>query len=118
MIIVCFSLLFNVRFSVLHLITEPIIVKNSCFFIPLYFLITATSLPTYILVPERVVCPTTERPSLFLQQTNYHAIIYREKAHHFIETMEREELCEFITEAARIVGLKSEEDITEEWREW
>ncbi|MFB5284688.1 hypothetical protein [Peribacillus sp. Hz7] len=37
---------------------------------------------------------------------------------YFIETMEREELYEFITEAARIVGLESEEDITEEWREW
>jgi hypothetical protein len=32
--------------------------------------------------------------------------------------MEREELCEFITEAAFIVGLETEEDITEEWREW
>jgi hypothetical protein len=37
---------------------------------------------------------------------------------YFIETMEREELYEFITEAARIAGLESEEDITEEWREW
>ncbi len=36
----------------------------------------------------------------------------------FIETMEREELYEFITEAARIAGFESEEDITEEWREW
>lgn len=37
---------------------------------------------------------------------------------YFIETMEREELCEYIIEAAGIVGLESEEDITEEWREW
>lgn len=36
---------------------------------------------------------------------------------HFIETMEREDLYEFI-DAARIAGLESEEDITEEWREW
>jgi len=36
----------------------------------------------------------------------------------FIETMEREELYEFITEAARIASFESEEDITEEWREW
>ncbi|MEJ9231491.1 hypothetical protein LAV79_18815 [Peribacillus butanolivorans] len=36
----------------------------------------------------------------------------------FIETMEREELCEFIIEAAQIAGLESEEDITEDWREW
>ncbi|KON85772.1 hypothetical protein AF332_02345 [Sporosarcina globispora] len=37
---------------------------------------------------------------------------------YFIETMEREELCEFIIEATSIAGLESEEDITEEWREW
>jgi hypothetical protein len=36
----------------------------------------------------------------------------------FIETMEREDLFELITEAARISGLESEDDITEEWREW
>ncbi|MEH7014830.1 hypothetical protein V7087_29185 [Neobacillus niacini] len=41
-----------------------------------------------------------------------------EKYDYFIETMEREELWEFLDEAARIVGLESEEDITEEWREW
>ena len=37
---------------------------------------------------------------------------------YFIETMEREALYEFIDAAARIAGLESEEDITEEWREW
>ncbi|WP_075313653.1 hypothetical protein [Bacillus wiedmannii] len=37
---------------------------------------------------------------------------------HFIETMEREDLYEFIDTAARLAGLESEEDITEEWREW
>ncbi|MGP7818679.1 hypothetical protein [Niallia sp. 01092] len=37
---------------------------------------------------------------------------------YFIETMEREELYEFIVEAASIAGLQWEEDITEEWREW
>ncbi|EEL89292.1 hypothetical protein bcere0029_8260 [Bacillus cereus AH1272] len=37
---------------------------------------------------------------------------------HFIETMEREDLYEFIDTGARIAGLESEEDITEEWREW
>ncbi|PSL41591.1 hypothetical protein B0H99_102275 [Planomicrobium soli] len=37
---------------------------------------------------------------------------------YFIETMEREELVEFIEEGAKIVGFTSEEDITEEWREW
>ncbi|UUZ85866.1 hypothetical protein LJK88_21840 [Paenibacillus sp. P26] len=39
---------------------------------------------------------------------------------YFIETMEREELAEFIVKAARLAGLEVEEgqDITEEWREW
>ncbi|EEL83487.1 hypothetical protein bcere0028_8150 [Bacillus cereus AH1271] len=37
---------------------------------------------------------------------------------HFIETMEREDLYDFIDTAAQIAGLESEEDITEEWREW
>lgn len=41
-----------------------------------------------------------------------------DKYDYFIETMEREELCEYIIEAANIAGLESDEDITEEWREW
>lgn len=36
----------------------------------------------------------------------------------FIETLEREELCNFIMEKAQRAGLDTDEDITEEWREW
>ncbi|MBI3233156.1 MAG: hypothetical protein HYZ42_03815 [Bacteroidetes bacterium] len=38
----------------------------------------------------------------------------------FIETMEREELCEFINNVARQTGLEIDKkvDLTEEWREW
>lgn len=36
----------------------------------------------------------------------------------FIETVEREELCDFIYLSAQKVGLDSDEDITEQWREW
>ncbi|GKU85057.1 hypothetical protein [Niallia sp. NCCP-28] len=36
----------------------------------------------------------------------------------FIETMEREELCEFIEAAVGVAGGNWEEDMTEEWREW
>ncbi|QLG36682.1 hypothetical protein HW560_30590 [Paenibacillus sp. E222] len=38
---------------------------------------------------------------------------------YFIETMEREELADFIDKAARLAGLEIEEDedITEEWRD-
>jgi hypothetical protein len=41
-----------------------------------------------------------------------------DKYDYFIETVEREDFCEFINTAAKIAGLESEEDITEEWREW
>jgi DNA-directed RNA polymerase subunit M/transcription elongation factor TFIIS len=41
-----------------------------------------------------------------------------DKYHYFIETIEREDLYEFIDTAAKIAGLESEDDITEEWREW
>lgn len=39
---------------------------------------------------------------------------------YFIETMEREELYEFIQNAAKVAGLHIDDqmDITEEWREW
>jgi len=38
----------------------------------------------------------------------------------FIETTEREELCEFIDKCIRITGFEIEKDfdITQEWREW
>jgi hypothetical protein len=37
---------------------------------------------------------------------------------YFIETLEREELYEFIDEKAQEAGLEPDGDITEEWREW
>ena len=38
----------------------------------------------------------------------------------FIDTMEREELCEFINIVVRQTGLEIDKnvDLTEEWREW
>jgi len=35
-----------------------------------------------------------------------------------IETMERESLCEFILAGVALAGLETDDDITEEWREW
>jgi hypothetical protein len=35
-----------------------------------------------------------------------------------IETDQREELCEFIISAVNIAGMITDEDVTEEWREW
>ncbi|TDL67657.1 hypothetical protein [Paenibacillus] len=38
---------------------------------------------------------------------------------YFIETVEREELADFLDKVARLAGLDiQDEDITEEWREW
>ena len=41
-----------------------------------------------------------------------------EKYDYYIETMEREDLCEFIIKAAQVAGLETDEDITEEWRDF
>ena len=41
-----------------------------------------------------------------------------EEYNFFIETLEREELHDFIMKKAQQTGLEIEEDITEEWREW
>ncbi|KNF08186.1 hypothetical protein CLPU_9c00820 [Gottschalkia purinilytica] len=41
-----------------------------------------------------------------------------EEEDYFIETMEREELCDSIHKLAKLTGLEIDEDITEEWREW
>ena len=38
--------------------------------------------------------------------------------HSLIETDQREDICELIVKAASLAGLKGNDDITEEWREW
>lgn len=43
---------------------------------------------------------------------------FNEKYDFFIETMEREELVEYILSVAELAGLETVEDITEQWREW
>ena len=37
---------------------------------------------------------------------------------HFIETVEREELYDFIQAGAILAGYETNEDVTEEWRDW
>jgi len=44
--------------------------------------------------------------------------ILNDKYDYYIETLEREDLCDFIMEAASLAGLETDEDITKEWREW
>lgn len=41
-----------------------------------------------------------------------------EKYDYFIETIEREELAEYILTVAELAGLETGEDISEQWREW
>ncbi|MCC5891661.1 hypothetical protein [Exiguobacterium sp.] len=41
-----------------------------------------------------------------------------EEHDYFIETLEREELYEFIAAGATLAGYETDEDVTEEWREW
>lgn len=41
-----------------------------------------------------------------------------EEHDHFIETVEREELYDFIQAGAVLTGYETTEDMTEEWREW
>lgn len=53
-----------------------------------------------------------------VQATVLRLNVLNEKYDFFIETLEREELVEFILEKAQNAGLETEEDITEEWREW
>ena len=35
-----------------------------------------------------------------------------------IETDQREDICKLIITAVKVAGLKTDEDVTEEWREW
>ncbi|EMK2594199.1 hypothetical protein ACQGS6_14660 [Bacillus sp. GMs2/2] len=72
---------------------------------------TNTALDTYINNLQQLGENPTEVEVMKLNELNI-------EHDHFIETMEREDLYEFIDAAARIAGLESEEDITEEWREW
>ena len=41
-----------------------------------------------------------------------------EQNDNFIETDEREELCEFFEQAIKVIGIATNEDMTEEWRNW
>ncbi|QIZ41024.1 hypothetical protein BHV55_04840 [Bacillus sp. RZ2MS9] len=72
---------------------------------------TNTVLDTYINNLQQLGENPTEVEVMKLNELNI-------EHDYFIETMEREDLYEFIDVAARIAGLESEEDITEEWREW
>jgi len=76
-------------------------------------------LDTYINRLEGSVDKVSEQDILeYVQEIVIGLNELNEQFDYFIETLEREELCEFIIKAANAAGLETEEDITEEWREW
>jgi hypothetical protein len=64
--------------------------------------------------------PDQEKIMKFVEEIVISFNQLNEENDYFIETMEREELAEFIDKVAQLAGLEVEEgqDITEEWREW
>lgn len=62
--------------------------------------------------------PSDEEILRKVQETILRLNALNEKYDSFIETLEREELCDFIMENAQQAGLETDEDVTEEWREW
>jgi predicted DNA-binding protein YlxM (UPF0122 family) len=64
-------------------------------------------------ISSRSVYSATKKAIKSLNTTN-------KKLDYFIDTLEREELCNFINKAILATGfeLKKGHDITEEWREW
>ncbi|GHI01349.1 hypothetical protein [Neobacillus kokaensis] len=62
--------------------------------------------------------PTQKKLSSLVKEVILTFNRLNEKYDFFIETMEREELAEYILSVAELAGLKTNEDITEQWREW
>ena len=86
---------------------------------PKVFKITDEILDTYMNRLEGSLDKMSEQDILeYVQEVVIGLNELNEQFDYFIETLEREELCEFIIKAANAAGLETEEDITEEWREW
>ena len=71
----------------------------------------AGSMPNHKLLPDQILA-AAKQAVLNLNALN------KESDWRLIETDQREELCELILIAAKLAGLETDEDITEEWREW
>nr|WP_199172837.1 hypothetical protein [Planomicrobium sp. MB-3u-38] len=67
---------------------------------------------------SRLQAPTEKKIIKKVKETVLRLNELNEKYDFFIETLEREELYDFIMEKAQQAGLETNEDITEEWREW
>ncbi|MDN7229435.1 hypothetical protein QWY15_19440 [Planococcus sp. N064] len=75
-------------------------------------------LQSYIDGISRLQEPTEEELMKKVKEVVLRLNAVNEEYDFFIETLEREELCEFILEHAKKAGMVADEDITEEWREW
>ncbi|MEH7749551.1 hypothetical protein V7659_31790, partial [Neobacillus drentensis] len=62
--------------------------------------------------------PTQKKLSSLVKKVILKFNKINEKYDYFIETMEREELAEYILSVAELTGLETGDDITEQWREW
>lgn len=67
---------------------------------------------------SRLQAPSEKKITKQVKETILRLNALNEKYDFFIETLEREELQEFIMEKAQQAGLETDEDMTEEWREW
>ncbi|MFD1864526.1 hypothetical protein [Planococcus chinensis] len=81
-------------------------------------LATETVLQDYRVVLSNLNNPSEKEIIKKVKKTVLRLNALNEKYDFFIETLEREELYDFIMEEAQQAGLETEEDITEEWREW
>ncbi|ALS79154.1 hypothetical protein AUO94_10975 [Planococcus kocurii] len=79
---------------------------------------TETVLQDYRVVLSNLNNPSEKEIIKKVKKTVLRLNALNEKYDFFIETMEREELCDLLLENAQQAGLETDEDITEEWREW
>ncbi len=79
---------------------------------------TETVLQDYRVVLSNLNNPSEKEIIKTVKKTVLRINALNEKYDFFIETMEREELCDFLLENAQQAGLETDEDVTEEWREW
>ncbi|RAZ79336.1 hypothetical protein [Planococcus halotolerans] len=79
---------------------------------------TETVLQDFLATLSHLQAPSEKKIIKKVKEVVLRLNVLNEKYDFFIETLEREELHDFIMEKAQQAGLKTDEDITEEWREW
>ncbi|WP_244896256.1 hypothetical protein [Planomicrobium okeanokoites] len=79
---------------------------------------TETVLQDFLATLSHLQAPSEKKIIRKVKEVVLRLNVLNEKYDFFIETLEREELHDFIMEKAQQAGLKTDEDITEEWREW